>query len=171
MRSATKFLKEKFGNNKLIGVELGVEDGIYSVEINSFLNMKELYLIDVWGEYIQEGIIWNYEHLYWNVKLKFQNNQNVKIIKGDSIEIVSQFKNNILDFVYIDGNHQYEFVKKDINVWYQKIKIGGYICGHDYTLQWKGVMQAVDEFAKEHNLKFNFKQDDEISTDWWIEKC
>ena len=36
-----------------------------------------------------------------------------------------------LDFVYIDGNHAYEYVKKDIGLYYPKLKKGGVIGGHD----------------------------------------
>jgi predicted O-methyltransferase YrrM len=170
MRKSIEFIKEKFKDKPLIGVEIGVENGLHSIEINASLNMEELYLIDIWEEYIQEGTKWNYEPQYWNVKLKFKDCSNIKVIKGDSIIVASQFKDEILDFIYIDGNHQKEYVKKDIETWYKKIKIGGVICGHDYDEKWKGVIQAVNEFVKENNLKLNFKQNDDTSTDWWIEK-
>lgn len=37
-----------------------------------------------------------------------------------------------VDFVYIDGNHDPEFVKQDIKLYWPKIKSGGFISGHDY---------------------------------------
>ena len=51
--------------------------------------------------------------------------------------------------VYIDGNHLYEFVKGDLEVYWSKVKSGGYIAGDDYGVRgwWQnGVTKAVDEF-------------------------
>jgi len=53
--------------------------------------------------------------------------------------------------VYIDGNHLYEFVKSDLELYYHKVRSGGYIAGDDYEIGgwWKsGVKLAVDEFVK-----------------------
>jgi hypothetical protein len=52
--------------------------------------------------------------------------------------------------VYIDGNHLYEYVIKDLSLSSRKTKIGGYVAGDDYCEGgwWKGsVKKAVDEFA------------------------
>jgi predicted O-methyltransferase YrrM len=73
----------------------------------------------------------------------------ITTIRGSSQEVHTQFEDNSLDFVFIDGNHSYEAVKKDIESWYPKIKSGGIISGHDYTLEFGdayGVVKAVDEF-------------------------
>jgi hypothetical protein len=95
-----------------------------------------------------------------------------------SSEIASNmFQDESLDFVYIDANHAYDFVKQDIELWYPKVKKGGYLWGHDYIdLDWYndpnfaengkdkhiwsnnqvyhgvfGVNPAVDEFCSEFN--------------------
>lgn len=69
-----------------------------------------------------------------------------------------------LDFVYIDGNHNYEYVKKDINIYYKKILPGGIISGHDYP-DILDVKRAVDEFADTNNLYVYLSH-----LDWWITK-
>ena len=56
----------------------------------------------------------------------------VSKLKRESLDASMLFDNEYFDFVYIDGNHTYEFVKQDIETWIKKIKIGGYIGGHDY---------------------------------------
>ena len=48
-----------------------------------------------------------------------------------------------IDFVYIDADHEYESVRKDIAAWHPKIRRGGIISGHDYSSS--GVYKAVNE--------------------------
>ena len=62
------------------------------------------------------------------------------------------FINSSLDFVYIDGNHQYSSVIEDLNIWYPKVKYRGIIAGDDYKYKFPGVIRAVNEFANLHNL-------------------
>ena len=68
-------------------------------------------------------------------------------IKMSSREAVSLYKDNSLDFVLIDGSHEYEEVKHDITEWLKKVKPGGIIAGDDYTNWWPGVVQAVNELV------------------------
>lgn len=68
-----------------------------------------------------------------------------------------------LDFVYIDANHNYEYVKQDCEYWYPKIKKGGILSGHDYRdIPQSGVKKAVDEFVKSKNLSLVGDV-----PDWW----
>lgn len=51
-----------------------------------------------------------------------------------------------VDMVFIDGDHRYETVVKDIKKAYELVRNGGIISGHDYNHPaWPGVKQAVDE--------------------------
>jgi len=72
-----------------------------------------------------------------------------------------------LDFVYIDGNHDYSFVKKDIEDYYSLLKMGGVLAGHDinnFGFE-NGVLKAVMEFAVNNDLYvYNYHND------WWIVK-
>jgi len=72
-----------------------------------------------------------------------------------------------LDMVYIDGNHAYEYVKKDIELYYPKVKAGGIIGGHDIEGNSLGedVRRAVFEFAQKNNLSVHVEK-----PDWWILK-
>lgn len=67
----------------------------------------------------------------------------INIIKSDSIKVSRKYKKRSLDFVFIDGSHLYEDVKRDIRVWMKKVKSGGYIGGHDYDNKY--VRRAVNE--------------------------
>jgi predicted O-methyltransferase YrrM len=66
-----------------------------------------------------------------------------------SDEAVTQFDDLSIDFIYIDGCHTYEAVKKDLQNYYPKIKHGGIISGHDYGgPTTPGTTKAVNEFFK-----------------------
>ena len=62
------------------------------------------------------------------------------------------FEDGSLDIVYIDGDHTYEAVVKDLAAWYPKVKKGGIICGDD--IGWPGVKKAVDEFFIHLNKEY-----------------
>lgn len=100
-----------------------------------------------------------YENLknYYNSSL-FKDNK-VEIVKGfsDNPEIYNKYKDKYFDCIFIDGDHSYEGVKKDLENWWGKCNT--LFCGHDYMFEktvWGGVTcgvkEAVDEFvAKQVN--------------------
>lgn len=116
------------------------------------------------------------------------------IHRGKSVSIASHFEDNFFDFVYIDANHKYDFVKADLNTWYPKVRTGGIIAGHDYIkvdysnlnilepngkdkavyingnnrLGLFGVNPAVDEFCIQHNYSLN--KTDEWFASWYFIK-
>lgn len=67
-----------------------------------------------------------------------------RTIKSGSSGAAAQFADQSVDFVFIDANHTYEFVRDDINAWLPKIKPGGIIAGHDYNPPHE-VERAVNE--------------------------
>ena len=52
-----------------------------------------------------------------------------------------------LDLVFLDGDHTYDAVKEDIAAWLPKVRRGGVLAGHDYSLHCFGVIQAVHELS------------------------
>jgi predicted O-methyltransferase YrrM len=85
-----------------------------------------------------------YDEAYNNLKPLIDANV-VNLIKGHSQEVVSNYEDESLDFCFIDGSHEYEDVKKDIQAYLKKVKKGGILAGHDYDSIWAGVIKAVDE--------------------------
>lgn len=78
----------------------------------------------------------------------------VAICVGDSLEIANQVKEHALDLVFVDAEHDYASVIADIRAWEPKIKVGGWISGHDYSDGDPGVVAAVNEkYGKPHHLK------------------
>jgi hypothetical protein len=71
----------------------------------------------------------------------------------DSINASKIYKDKTIDFIFIDANHDYDNVKKDIEAWLPKVKIGGIIAGHDYIMcSWPGVVNAVNDFFVGKNI-------------------
>ena len=60
------------------------------------------------------------------------------LIRKRSFDALKDFEIGSLDFVYIDGNHMYGYAAMDLMTWVNKVKKGGIIMGHDYSLRlWK----------------------------------
>lgn len=89
------------------------------------------------------------------------------IMRNMSHEVVDQFEDESLDFVFIDGDHSYDGVKTDMEMWLQKVKKGGWIGGHDYDHpRLPGVKRAVDEFFKARMMINQIELDDNRT--WFV---
>src|SRR5690606_36128109 len=77
-------------------------------------------------------------------------------------------KDGKVDFAYIDARHEYEYVKSDMNAWWDLISDDGILAGHDYDSMHPGVMQAVDEFEKSRRVQVYYTPDHPNS--WYIYK-
>ena len=82
-----------------------------------------------------------------------------------SLDAAKIYINNSFDFVFIDADHSYKGAVLDIRHWYPKVKVGGWIGGHDYGHPRIGeVKKAVDEVFTEDKI--------ELSADmtWFVKK-
>jgi len=150
-------LKQLLNKHNLIGIEIGIYAGAYAVVYLEELDIKKVFLID---PYLARGKMEGVAHS----QLKDHENK-IEWAKAKSIDAVNKFDNESLDFVYIDGDHQYETVLQDISLYYPKVKKGGLVSGHDYGRRWPGVPKAVNEFCGRNRFKLNTED-----IDWWIWK-
>ena len=82
---------------------------------------------------------------------KFKN--NVHLIKGNSNKILKQIDMSKVEYVFLDGGHDYDTVKNDLNNCYEVINSNGIVLCDDYDLSYApGVRKAIDEFVKKNNL-------------------
>jgi hypothetical protein len=132
------------------------------------LNKKVLcFGIDSWEDDRQNGTNdsdYNFNDCYMIAKKVQESNNNIILIKQKSDIANLYFPDGFFDLVYIDANHTYDFVKKDINLWWEKVREGGILSGHDYldfTLKDVrfGVKEAVNEFVKEKKLDLYVTED------------
>ena len=73
---------------------------------------------------------------------KYVNFNHIRMTSDDAIKHLIGVK---VDFIYIDGLHTYEQVKKDIKNYLPLLTENGFIGGHDYGDNWPGVIKAVNE--------------------------
>ena len=115
--------------------EIGVWNGGFSRAILEVTNPSELVLIDPWDLLSQQP---EEEHthrkhdqsdemlaMYDNVVSTYGKMSNVSIVKGFSAEVLSNYPDDYFDWVYIDGNHLYEFVRKDVEISLRKVRPEG----------------------------------------------
>jgi hypothetical protein len=150
---------------KSVVAEIGVYKGDFSGRIIEIVTPKELHLIDPW-KYEPDAPYrnsWyggtmgvcqaNMDSIFDAVVRRFQvqiTTGTIRVHRAASVDAGAAFSESYFDWIYIDGNHQYEFVRADLETYYPKVKKGGYLVGDDYGEAgwWQGgVKRAVDEFV------------------------
>ena len=162
----------------IVGVEIGVFEGLNSLTLLKALDIKKLYLVDPY----------DYNTPIAGMKMSKDKAQQTKEIAehrlnefADKIVWINKLSdkaindiNEELDFVYVDGNHKYEAVRKDIELYYPKIKDGGMMSFHDYDKpdENNGVIQAVEEYFKPLGILIHSGvcNDDPRTNEGWIIK-
>ena len=153
-----------------IGAEIGVCKGKYSRVFCWNIPDVKLFCVDTWTsdkndpgdeETLNES---NYAHAK-----RILSPFDVTFIRKNSIAGLEYFADNSLDFVYIDANHTFDFVMRDIINWSMKVKPGGVVSGHDYyRLRNFGVIPAVNAYVKAHGITtFGTTDGDHTPSFYW----
>jgi hypothetical protein len=104
----------------------------------------EVYAVDNWkGNVGVVGYMAEDDDIYSEFMNNVGHYSNLKILKGDSVDMAGKFNGNRADMVFLDADHTYEGCKSDIEAWLPKTN--KVIAGHDYSPGWPGVIQAVQE--------------------------
>jgi predicted O-methyltransferase YrrM len=137
--------------------ELGDTSKMTMVEIGSFIgestiifaeHFKQVIAIDPFQpDYHKEDPTskFNFDEVYDEYIRRTSPFPNIKTLRLTSDSAVDILKDELFDFIYIDGIHTYEQVKIDIENYQPLVKSGGVIGGHDYGPHWPTVNKAVDE--------------------------
>jgi len=150
-RNVCELLNSLHGNEfKYVGLDLfeqNVENKDEVIPNTKFSNpLKNIYF-----KYIKKLNPYSLEAVKDLLK-KFKN--NVSLIKGNSNVILKKIDMSKIDYVFLDGGHDYQTVKNDLNCCREVIVNGGTILCDDYDLSYApGVKKAIDEFSSEHGLK------------------
>ncbi len=160
----------------MIGCEVGVHTGLMPKHLlNALPTIQRYYAVDPWESYkMYSGKIYrkpgNPKVKTWRQSiLKFYDNtykhkHKVIMMRMTSIDSVKHFEDESLDWVFIDANHEYRYIKENLNIWVPKVKSGGVVAGHDYGNKWVGIKRAVDEFVPKDKLHI------EDHCVWWYIK-
>jgi hypothetical protein len=161
-----------------IGIEIGVQQGRFSKFILDNSNLH-LIVLDAWRYfetgYPEGGNVSDKQHLiYLNETLStLQTNHEGRFTLIRELSQVAHtfFKDEMFDFMYLDSNHTYSFVFRELENWWPKLKIGGVMAGHDFVDRDEafGVKSAVTNFFREKNMKVNLC-DSGCCPTWFIKK-
>ncbi len=166
-------------NLKGHGAEIGVQQGEFSKIIRATWKGKYLHLIDRWRSDDDYKDIANvsdetHKQFYFKVLNLFADDQGVFVYKMDSNFAAQQFPDNYFDWIYLDADHSYDGCKKDLNVWYPKLKPGGIFAGHDFLngnipAGEFGVKAAVEEFIQDKEVQLSVTSED-LWKSWYLIK-
>lgn len=148
-------------NYNSVGCELGIFEGEFSQILVNSNKFDKLYLVDTFSgkaynfgkEYEDASVLEN------KAKNRFESYPVIEVIKNDSLSFLKSMPNNSFDFIYIDTIHSYEQTIIELEEAYRTIKNSGLICGHDYCLQFSGVIRAVTEFCEKYMHKILVTQE------------
>lgn len=159
------------------GAEIGVEQGKFSAEIcRDNLGVK-LYCIDPWQTYTRYIDEVSQDKLdgYHAEAIERLAPYDVTIIRKTSMEAVKDFEPSSLDFVFIDGNHDFRYVVNDIIYWADVVRIGGIVAGHDYKNENKNrripfhVVQAINAYTDSYHIRPWFVIRGDKASSWmWV---
>ena len=154
-----KFFKE-------MGYKVGLEVGVWEGEFTEKFCKEgfKMYGIDPWkarGTQSQKHQNDRCERAIERLKP-----YDCTIIRKRSAQAITDFADESLDFVYIDGDHRYPFVVEDIREWSKKVRKGGIVSGHDYACtdpeinalpqryrKHEEVGRAVDEYIEANGIE------------------
>ena len=165
---ASKFCK--LGHTR--GVEVGVQRARYSKILCD--RNPNLYLVGVDDYGIVEErckrLGQRRQNRLYKEALEVMKPYHYKLLRKTSMEGAIDFPYECLDFVYIDGAHQFDYVMCDIIEWVKRVRTGGIVSGHDYFLfRCADVVDSVNTYCKKHRVK-NLYITDEKEPSWWFEK-
>jgi hypothetical protein len=143
-----------------IGAEIGVYRGGFSKQIAE-LGVSHLFCIDAWTvypAYEKDSLC----HTNQDDNMQATKHELRSFIADGKCSVIKGFSAEVgrawvapLDFIFLDGNHEYSYVLEDLRVWSKHIKDGGVIMCHDYTNREAalamdfGVIPAVSRFCEE----------------------
>jgi Methyltransferase domain len=155
-------------NNYKNVAEVGIGYGTHAKYILKTTDVSNLILVDPTKYYSNDGFANdimnqtpeipgnNFNELYdlinkelspWKDRFTWYRTESLTITD-------EQVPNNSLDCVFIDGDHSYQAVYNDLRFWWKKVRSGGQLLGDDYWMN--EVAEAVNDFAKLYNLKYDF---------------
>ena len=144
------FLKEyeKVKRKKISNfLEIGFNSGILNTILNKSFKFEQIVAIDTFTSEISST------DLLANLKRK-----NLVLVCGSSnkkenLQTIKKFQP--YDLIFVDGSHEYNDVKKDLNNYSKMLSDDGILVAHDiHSLEFPGVNKAWSEFKRQNNFRY-----------------
>ena len=160
-RNVCELLYQIHGNDfKYVGLDLFEKSDQNKFEVIPSTNFKNPFK-KFYHQYIMRQDPYSIESVL-NLLKKFKN--QVHLIKGNSNQVLKKMDMSKIDFVFLDGGHEYNTVVNDLNSCIDVLKFNGSILCDDYNLSSApGVKKAIDEFVKNNNFKCKIICDDRFA--------
>lgn len=146
-----------------VGVEIGTERGLYAETICKAVPALKLYSVDPYRAYkgYREHRSQNKLNGIYDEAFQRMMGYNHEFIRKPSVEAAGMFKDESLDFIYVDANHSLLHVIQDLCAWIPKVKRDSIIAGHDFirrahTGYAMHVCQAVTAYTDSYGIKDYF---------------
>jgi hypothetical protein len=117
-----------------LGYKVGAEIGVWRGYLTAAMLQAglKMYAIDPWSPYSELMNQQKLDYEFSRTQRRLRDYPNATIIRKSSMEALADIQDGSLDFVYIDGNHEFRYVAEDIYEWAKKVRVGGMVAGHDY---------------------------------------
>ena len=150
-RNVCELLKKIHGKNfKYIGLDLFEKNEENKNEIIPSTNFTNPFKT-IFFKYIKKYDPYSLEAVKDLLK-KFQ--ENIYLIQGNSNNVLKKIDMSKIDYVFLDGGHEYNTVKNDLECCKDVIINNGTVLCDDYDLGYApGVKNAIDEFIKKYEFK------------------
>jgi len=160
-RNVCELLYKIYGNDfKYVGLDLFEKSDENKFEVIPSTNFKNPFK-KFYHQYITRQDPYSIEAVS-NLLKKFKD--QVHLIKGNSNQVLKKMDMSKIDFVFLDGGHEYNTVVNDLNSCIDVLKFNGSILCDDYNLgSAPGVKKAIDEFVKTNNFKCEIICDDRFA--------
>jgi hypothetical protein len=163
------------------GYEVGVKEGGFSELLLEAWRGSQLIGVDPWLEAAPEEYVdlanvdqATHEVFYERARARLSRfGDRSTLWRMKSVEGAAKVLPHSADFVYIDARHDYDSVIEDLEAWYDRVRPGGLLAGHDYvdgTFEDGefGVRSAVDEFFARRNLPVHHTVIDQPWVSWFV---
>jgi hypothetical protein len=93
------------------------------------------------------------------------------MVRKTSMEALADFENESLDFIHVDGAHDYDNACVDLIFWAYKVRLGGIISLHDWMAgHGAGVMQAINGYTHCHSINPWYVTREKEATAFWVKR-
>jgi len=151
------------------GAEVGVRKGAFSRALCKVNPNLSLFCVDPWLPYGGRRYTQEKQDGLLEVAKKTLAPYDATIIRKTSMDGVKDFKYDSLDFVYIDGNHKFDFVMEDIIHWSRRVRPGGIIACHDFHYGSNvEVVEAVCAYTRANHIDPWYVTKESQPTAYWV---